>query len=88
MGLDVVFKAEVGAAILASVVLTVRSAQRQGGDPLFVAGALAIAEHNALAFGLDWLGILGGARAALGSDVGALIDQALTLAPGARIASD
>jgi len=82
---EVLFRDEVGARLLAGVVLVVRGAQRQGGDPQFVAGVLALAEHQAIAEGLDWAGLLDQARAALGADVGRLIDAALTLAPGARI---
>ena len=82
---SVIYTEELGARILAGVVLVVRGAQRQGGDPQFVAGVLAFAEHRAIAEGLDWAGLLAQAREVLGADVGRLIDAALTLAPGARI---
>ena len=72
MARELVFKEEIGAAILAGVVLTVRAAQHQGSDPRFIAGVLAMAEHNALALGLDWGAILDDSRLALGADVGVL----------------
>lgn len=81
----VVFQDEIGQRLLAAVVLVVRSAQRQGGDPQFIAGVLALAEHRALAEDQDWAALLAQARAALGADVGRLIDAALTLEAGAVI---
>ena len=68
---------------LAGVVLTVRAAQHQAGDPRFIAGVLTTADHLTLCLELDWCAILDDERAALGADVGKLVDQALTLAPGA-----
>ena len=82
MALDIVLKTEIRARLLAGVVFVVRCAQMQGGDPQFIAGVLALAEHRALGEGLDWSGILTDARAALGADVGQLIDGALALEAG------
>ena len=85
MSLSIVSHSEIRAHILSGVVLTIRGAQRQGGDQQFIAGVLANAEHNALACSLDWPCILTDAKKILGSGVAALIDQAMTLAPGAMI---
>lgn len=76
-----VFAADVKAAVLAGVVLTVRCAQ-QAGNVQFVAGILAMAEHNAIALGANWPAILKEARCALGADTAALIDAAMQLDDG------
>lgn len=82
MGISIVNKSEVRAAILAGLVLTVRCAQVRRGDPHFIAGVLAMAEHQAVTFDLSWPALLDRARAVLGGDVGGLIDAALALEPG------
>ena len=74
MSRDVYFARDVRAHILAGVVLVIRCARRQGGDPQYIAGVLALAEHNALSVGLDWPEVLDLARAELGTDLGQLID--------------
>ncbi len=82
MGRDILLKSEVQAAVLAGVVLCVRCAQQAGGDVAHIRGVLTMAEHNALALGLSWSGILDAAHVALGADVGQLIDGALALEVG------
>jgi len=81
---NTLFIDEVGARLLAGVVLAVRCAQETGGNIDFLRGALTLAEHQALICGLDWASMLANAREALGSDVAGLIDSALELSPGAR----
>jgi len=82
MGLDVRFKRELRAAILGAVVLVVRGAQRQGGNTMFIAGALAMAEHRALVEGIDWPVLLDDVRQTLGTGTAELIDSALALDAG------
>lgn len=53
---NIVFKSEIRARILSTLVFVVRCAP--SADPQFIAGALAFAEHRALSEGLDWSGIL------------------------------
>ena len=77
MGYNIATKGEIEAVIRSGLVLSIRSARHQGYDPLFVVGVLANAEHNALALGLDWLGILAAARAIPGLDAGKLIDAVM-----------
>ena len=83
MGLDVKFKPELANELTGALVFLVRCAKVQGNaDPAFIAGALAMAEHRALAMGLDWPGILQSTRDSLGRDVAGLIDAALALESG------
>jgi len=78
---NIVLKSDIQATILAGVVLTIRCARQQGSDPRFVAGVLAIAEHNAHALGLDWPGILDDLFAALGDDAGGMFDVIQSTVP-------
>jgi len=66
-------------AILAGLVLAVRQAQTNGADPLYLAGALAQAEHLCIATCGDWTGLVGEAREALGVGRGELLEDALSL---------
>jgi hypothetical protein len=55
MALDVFYRAELRAAIVASVVLALRVGLVCGMTSAdFISGVLTHAEHDALAFGLDW----------------------------------
>ena len=84
----VILQSECRARLLASIVFVVRCSQYQGGDPQFIAGALALAENRALGEGLDWPAMLADAREALGADVGRLIDAALVLVDGRTTEND
>jgi len=69
---------EVEAHILAGIVFAVRFSQSQGAHVQFISGALAMAEHSALAAEIDWPDLIGKAKRALGSSTAHLIDQAIT----------
>jgi hypothetical protein len=73
MALDVWFKSDIQAAILAGVVLTVRA--NGGRDLDYLRGALDNAEHTATTFMLDWPELVRQARGQLRGDALALLDQ-------------
>lgn len=73
------FKHEIQAGLVGAVVFVVRCAQRQGGDVMFLSGALALAEHRALVEGLDWKTMLSEARISLGAGTEQLLDAALQI---------
>jgi len=66
-------------AILAGLVLAVRQAQTNGADPLYLAGALAQAEHLCIATCGDWPGLVGEAREALGVGYEGVLNGALSV---------
>lgn len=67
--------------VLAGLMLTLRGAQCQGGNDLYVAGALAHAEHTCIAAHGNWGRVLDQARGSLGANR-VLIDAALQLEAG------
>lgn len=73
---------DIQSSCLAGLVLAVRCAQQAGGNVHFIAGALAMAEHDALTFALDWPAIVDQARELLGRDGAELLSGALALGEG------
>ena len=82
MAVEVYTDKHLRARVLAGLVLAVRVGQSAGADARFLAGALAMAEHDALTFALDWPAILADARDILGADCQELLDGALALGDG------
>lgn len=81
MALDVYFKDDIAQSILAGVVLAIRTAQaNEMASADYVSGILAMAEHQALTFGVSWLWTTGEAQAALGASYIDLFDQAASRA--------
>ena len=71
MALDVYFREQIGRAILAGLVAVVRTSQAHGGGNVeFVRGAAAMAEHQAVTFGLDWQALQADLRRAIAGDTG------------------
>jgi hypothetical protein len=80
MALDVFFKSDIQATILAGLVSTIATAQASGTfNTEYLRGALAAYQHQALVVGCDWQGIVSVARQALGTDVAGLLDAASVL---------
>lgn len=78
MALDVYFREDIRAIVLASVVTAINSAQAHGGTNVeFVRGVLCEAQHTALAFGVSWPVLLDDARQEIGQDM-LLLDAILT----------
>lgn len=74
MALDVWFTSDIRARILAGLVLAIETANAQNlGNVEFCSGVLAMAQHQALTFGLSWPAIVKDARQALGGDLGDLL---------------
>jgi hypothetical protein len=85
VGLDIFQVRDVQAIVLAGMVQAVRGAQHQGGNSLFLAGALMNAEYTCLATKVSWPEVLDEARELLGVDNRKLLDAALQLGTGADI---
>lgn len=81
-GLDVLFRADIHRLVLAGIVLSIQDALHQGYAPLYVAGILANAQHNSLAAGVSWKGVLDEAREELETDHCQLLEAALKLRTG------
>jgi hypothetical protein len=78
--MDVWFSSDLRAVVLAGVVLSVRTARAQGlGNVEFVAGILALAEHQALAFKVSWPDVLCDVRQVLGDGYAGLLDGSVAL---------
>ena len=76
MPLDIIFKAELADVLMGLVVATVQTSAANGHvNQEHLEGALSMARCTALAFGVSWSVVLKRARAELGADVGALLDQ-------------
>ena len=69
---------DIAASVLAGLVLAVRTANaHQAINVDFCAGLLAMAQHQAVTFQVEWWPVYSSARAMLGTDLGALLDSAL-----------
>lgn len=77
MALDVYFKEDIRAAILAGVVLTLQANEERNTD--FVRGAVMAFQHQAQAFGIGWMPLLAEARQALSGDSLAFVLDAIRL---------
>ena len=74
MALDLVHIREIRQALIAGLVMAVEVTRANGdGNPAHLAGALALAKHQAAAFGLSWPGLVQDARQALGDPAGGLL---------------
>ena len=74
MALDVYFSNDIRRALVAGLVMAVEVTRANGdGNPAHLAGALALAKHQAAAFGLSWPGLVQEARQALGDPGGGLL---------------
>ena len=75
MALDVVLREEIGRAVLAGMTAIVRTAQAHGASNVeYLRGAAAMAEHQAVTFGLDWPAMLADLRVAIAGGDGAQLD--------------
>lgn len=72
MAIDVYFKSEIQNSIVAGIVLAAR--MTAGQDVEFLRGILALAQHQALAFGLSWQALVADARQNLTGDGCELLD--------------
>lgn len=75
-GLDIYFREDIEGAILAGLVLVVQTARATGDNVEFLRGALVAYQNLALAYRIPWDGLLDQARAAIGGDLGMLLDVA------------
>jgi hypothetical protein len=77
MSLNVYTDEEIGAGVLAGLVLAIETAHAQGVINVdYCAGVLAMAKHQAIVHHVSWPAVIYQARAALGGDLGALFDAA------------
>lgn len=88
MSLGAKYAWQTRAELIGAIVLMLRSAQYQGGEPLFIAGALALAEWQAVSIKLDWLNMLDETRNLLGEKPKGLLDTALRIKVGERAADE
>ena len=77
MALEVFFRNDLRQNAMAGILLLVRSAQVQGGSAQYIAGALAMAQHHALAVGIDWSDLYAEARGLLSANGRQMLDAAL-----------
>jgi len=77
MSLDVYFKADLQRNILAGIMLAARTSREFGpGRDYYLDGVLAMAEHQALSFGLDWSAMVGEAtKLVLGNSQSKLLEN-------------
>jgi hypothetical protein len=54
MSLDVYYREDIQNSILAGMVFALRMAQVSKPDPVYIAGVVAMAEYQAITFGLNW----------------------------------
>lgn len=80
--MGVYMRDEISAQILSGIMLTVRFAQVQGYDEMFVAGVLAMAEHEALSHEINWTALLETAKCSLSAKPKELIEGAQRLIDG------
>jgi hypothetical protein len=73
MPLDIYYREDVEAHILAGVVLTV---VKYGDDRAFLDGALCAFQHQALSHIISWQDVVQKARAELGADLAPLLNSA------------
>jgi len=67
---------DIQTGLLAGLVAIIGAAFEAGkGDVQYVTGAIAMARNQALSYGLNWVLIVGSAKAALGTDAAALLDM-------------
>lgn len=77
MAIDVYFKSEIRDSIVAGIVLAARTAPDQ--DVEFLRGILAMAQHQALSFGLSWQALAADACRNLAGNGCELLDAAAYL---------
>lgn len=76
MACDTYFSADIKAALVAGLVMAIRS---DGGRNIeYLRGTLAMVCHTATVFGIAWPGLLTSAQGALGNGIGVLLDAAST----------
>ena len=75
MAFNVYFPEDIAGACLAGMVQAVRTARACGDNVEYLRGALGAYQHQALTFQIEWPGIVARARACLGDDLGALLEQ-------------
>lgn len=78
-GLAIHFQDDIRAALLAGVVAKVNAARAAGDNVEYLRGVIDHAHHQALAFGIDWPGLLNQARCELDAGGLFLLDRVQVL---------
>jgi hypothetical protein len=85
MALKIFYQEDIESAVLAGMVLAIRTAAASGKNVEYMRGIAAAFEFQALAFGLSWPAIVAEVRGELGAQFGLLIEkksQAVTCGRG------
>lgn len=75
MSIDVYFREEIRAKILAGLILVLQTAKEGQVNVAFVKGVLALAQHQALGFGICWDNLLGEVKSLFSSDLIEMIES-------------